>query len=337
MKTGPFTPRQSLSHTIARGALPAALLAALATLAPAQAQALGVTGTVRAAVPSVPVEAPTLPRPPSSPQPAVALPPTVTVEAPSLPAVPTPSTPSLPPVGSPPAHSPVPTEAPRLTPPSGRVPSGSAPAAPAGASGAGAGSATGPASGAGTAGTPGAPTQTVSARRVPVRRTHVGSGGSRGRGCRGWLCSAGSSSAGTQPAAVASNRAWSSLPVAGDVLNVRYAQAPGGRELKESAPGGTLFGMALGPAARDSVLAAFLTFGSGALVFAFMFLDGLGIGPRHPLWRRRMRRRLSVRAYTARRPGRGLGAGELGASLAHRQERAQLHIRPPASLLRRRA
>jgi hypothetical protein len=60
--------------------------------------------------------------------------------------------------------------------------------------------------------------------------------------------------------------------------------------------GVNLFGMNLGPAARDSLTLALLIFGTGAFMLGLLFADGLGLGPRHPLWRRRftsgLRRRL---------------------------------------------
>jgi hypothetical protein len=71
-----------------------------------------------------------------------------------------------------------------------------------------------------------------------------------------------------------------------------------------------LFGMNLGPAARDSLILALLIFGTGAFMLGLLFADGLGLGPRHPLWRRRfaigLRRRLhwSPSATAAIRPFR---------------------------------
>jgi hypothetical protein len=63
-----------------------------------------------------------------------------------------------------------------------------------------------------------------------------------------------------------------------------------------------LFGMNLGPAARDSLILALLIFGTGAFMLGLLFADGLGLGPRHPLWRRRfaisLRRRLHWSAST---------------------------------------
>jgi hypothetical protein len=94
------------------------------------------------------------------------------------------------------------------------------------------------------------------------------------------------------------------LAAAGGVLDARY-EKPAPAALGPSGPGASssLFGLSLSPAARDSLLAAFLAFGGGALVFAFLFLDGLGIGPRHPRWRRQFRRRFSLRGPGGRPPG----------------------------------
>jgi hypothetical protein len=82
----------------------------------------------------------------------------------------------------------------------------------------------------------------------------------------------------------------------GGVLDARYAKlAPAKAAASTGGASTNLFGLSLSPAARDSLLAAFLACGGGALVFAFLFLDGVGIGPRHPRWRRRLRRRLAIR------------------------------------------
>jgi hypothetical protein len=111
-------------------------------------------------------------------------------------------------------------------------------------------------------------------------------------------------------AAAARYSPWSGtgrVPPVGGVLAARYqklAAAAGGPA--SDGASSSLFGLSLSPAARDSLLAAFLACGGGALVFAFLFLDGLGIGPRHPRWRRQFRRRFSPRGPGGRPPGGAL-------------------------------
>jgi hypothetical protein len=74
-----------------------------------------------------------------------------------------------------------------------------------------------------------------------------------------------------------------------------YAQGTPDPRALEQASGTSVFGVHFAPAARDSLIAALLIFGMGALIFALMFADGLGIGPRHEDWRRRFSQRWSRR------------------------------------------
>jgi hypothetical protein len=76
---------------------------------------------------------------------------------------------------------------------------------------------------------------------------------------------------------------------------VGYAQGSADPRPLEQASGTSLLGVHLGPAARDSLLAALLIFGMAVLIFGLMFADGLGIGPRHEEWRRRFRQRWNRR------------------------------------------
>jgi len=97
----------------------------------------------------------------------------------------------------------------------------------------------------------------------------------------------------------------------------------------------SIFGVSLGPAARDSLILALLIFGLGALIFALLFIDRLGLGPRHPEWRRRVGRRWSRRVSAVH-----LLAGRLRARIepaARRLPSARLATRLPAGRpLRRR-
>jgi hypothetical protein len=123
------------------------------------------------------------------------------------------------------------------------------------------------------------------------------------------LRAAGQKGCGTSSALAGAGRysPWSGtgrLSAVGGVLNARYEKlAPAAGGPASDGASSSLFGLSLSPAARDSLLAAFLAFGGGALVFAFLFLDGLGIGPRHARWRRQFRRRLSLRGPGGRPPG----------------------------------
>jgi hypothetical protein len=110
------------------------------------------------------------------------------------------------------------------------------------------------------------------------------------QGCGASATSPGAGTGGYAPWSGTGRRAAS-----GGVLDARYAKLAAGSGRRGGGASSSLFGLSLSPAARDSLLAAFLAFGGGALVFAFLFLDGLGIGPRHPRWRRQFRRRLSLR------------------------------------------
>jgi hypothetical protein len=77
------------------------------------------------------------------------------------------------------------------------------------------------------------------------------------------------------------------------VLPASYLRGVPDPSPTEQASGTSFFGVSLGPAAQGSLIAALLIFGMAVFIFALMFADGLGIGPRHPDWRQRFRRRWS--------------------------------------------
>jgi hypothetical protein len=100
---------------------------------------------------------------------------------------------------------------------------------------------------------------------------------------------------GTSAGALAASLLRAGLAGGLGAFPIGYAQgAPDPRPL-EQASGTSVLGVRLGPAARDSLIAALLIFGMGVLIFGLMFADGLGIGPRHEDWRRRFSQRWSRR------------------------------------------
>ena len=85
---------------------------------------------------------------------------------------------------------------------------------------------------------------------------------------------------------------------AGGVEAVSYLKSPSpGHEGRPSSSQAGLLGVGLSPAARDAFLLTILTFMGGALLIAILFADGLGVGPRHPEWRRRWRTRWRRRRW----------------------------------------
>jgi hypothetical protein len=103
---------------------------------------------------------------------------------------------------------------------------------------------------------------------------------------------------------------------AASLLPARYLQVPSaGSRLPDSSSGTNLFGIRLGPAARASLMIGLLIFGIGALLFGLLIADGLGLGPRHALWRQRFTRRVSSRfhwspvMHQSLRPARSTGQG----------------------------
>jgi hypothetical protein len=87
----------------------------------------------------------------------------------------------------------------------------------------------------------------------------------------------------------------------------RYLQVPSADPRPVGSSSATnLFGISLGPAARDSLMIGLLIFGTGAFIFGLLIADGLGLGPRHPLWRQRVTRCLKRGLHWSPVTNRGL-------------------------------
>jgi hypothetical protein len=272
----------------------------IGVLALAIAAAPGPSLALTVSVPTV--TAPSLPAPGVSA--SIPLPSTAPAPAPTLQVEIPPPTPAPPAVQVPTLHAPSPAPLPRVPHVTSPLPSPSgtaAPAAPLG--GVAASSARSPHSTAG----PGAAGLARVRHRVHARslRAHAASAAP--------AHAAPSVASAPAPTAFARGGPLAAPLSSRGLASARYVTpALPDPPTQAASPGTTVLGVPLSPAARDSLIAAFLIFGLGALIFAAMFADGLGIGPRHAVWRQRLRQRWgtpslrlpTVRAASARASAR---------------------------------